>query len=82
METPLLLHGLVNDDHVRDATISLQKLESWEMSFSAVGVFHDQETINRKVLARYSDVCDKQFPDFYGGKDRISRYIQQWLERA
>lgn len=75
--TSLYIYALPSDDRTRDATIGLLQLERWKMPRRAVGVgvFEDQENINRKVLARFSDVCDKQFSSLNTNKDRISKYI-------
>lgn len=73
--TPFMVFALSNDDKVQAATITIHQYEKWGIPFKSVGIFENQEEINRKVLARFSDVCEKQFSSL-GAKDRIRNYIQ------
>jgi hypothetical protein len=77
---PLLVFALQNDDKVRDSTIALLQYERWQMPFSSMGIFEDQEETSRKVLARFSDVCEKQFSNLASNQDRIARYLETWLQ--
>ena len=72
---PLFVFALPSDDKTRDATISMLKFEKWGIPFRSMAIFEDQETVNRKVLARFSDVCDKQFSSLGANKDRIERHL-------
>jgi hypothetical protein len=74
---PILIYALANDDRVREATINLLMFEKWGLKFRSIGIFEDQEEINRKTLAKFSDVCEKQFSNFGGNKDRLLKYVQE-----
>jgi hypothetical protein len=74
---PILVYALANDDRVKEATINLLMFEKWGLKFRSIGIFEDQEEINRKTLAKFSDVCEKQFSNFGGNKDRLLKYVQE-----
>jgi hypothetical protein len=74
---PLLVFALNGDDRTRDATISLLQFERWDLPIRSMGVFEDQEQINRKVLARFSDTCEKQYSSLSPNIDRISSYLSE-----
>jgi hypothetical protein len=77
MERPLLVYALPSEEKVSIATISLLTFERWRMPFESMGVFEEQETLNRKTVARFTDVCGKMFSNLEGNKDRISVYLDQ-----
>jgi hypothetical protein len=77
MAKPLFVFALSGDDRTRDATIALHQFEKWNIPHRSIGVFEDQETVNRKVLARFSDVCEKQFSALGANRDRIQRYVEE-----
>ena len=79
MARPVFVYALPNDDKVRDANISLQQFERWGLPFRSLAIFEDQEQINRRVLARFSDVSEKQFSNLTGNRDRIEKYLGEIL---
>jgi Domain of unknown function DUF1828 len=80
MERPMFIFALPSDDKARDTTISLLQYERWGLSFRSVAIFEDQETVNRKVLARLSDVCEKQFSSLVPNMDRIAKYLKEIVQ--
>jgi hypothetical protein len=74
---PILVYALSNDSRVSNATINLLMFEKWGLKFQSIGIFEDQEEINRKTLAKFTDVCEKQFSNLYGNKDRLLKYVQE-----
>ena len=58
---PLIVLALATDAQTSVATITLHQFERWELAFRSLAIFEDQQSIGRPVLARLSDVCDKQF---------------------
>lgn len=82
MEHPLFVYAIPNDDKTRDATIAILNFEKWGLRFRSMAVFEDQEEINRKALARFSDVCEKQFSSLGANRDRISRYLKESLDQG
>jgi hypothetical protein len=80
MKRPLMVFALANDSRTRDATISILQFERWGVEFRSLSIFENQEEISRKVLARFSDVCDKQYSSLTTNKDRIGRFLTEVME--
>lgn len=72
---PLFIYALTNDDRVRDATIGIAHFGRVGFRFYSMGIFEDQTVINRRVLARFTDVCDRQFPNLSASRDLIEKFL-------
>ena len=80
MPKPIMVFALPSDDCVRDATISLLQFERWSIPHRSLAIFEDQEEVHRKVLARFSDGCEKQFSSLGANKDRIATYLGEAMQ--
>lgn len=79
MPRPLFIYGLPTDDRVRDATIGIQHFVQKGFPFQSVGIFEDLTRLNKGVVARFLDVCDKPFPTLSTNRDRIASYLRETL---
>ncbi len=77
MERPLFVYALPNEARVRDATISILTLKQWELSFQTMAIFANADELNRRVLFRFTDVCERMFSNLTENKDRIADYLRQ-----
>lgn len=77
MARPLFVHALSGDRKTRDATIALLQFERWGIPHRSLAIFEDQELIHRKALARFSDICEKQFSSLAANRDRIRRFLDE-----
>lgn len=76
MPRPIFIQAIANDDKARDATITLLQFEKWRVPHRSIAIFEDQKEINRKVLARFSDIGDKMFSSLAGNDERIIQYLK------
>ena len=80
IERPLFIYALPTEGKVKDATINLLTFEHWGIQFQSLGIFEDQKQINRKALAKFTDVCDKLFSSLEENKDRIASHVKRVLK--
>ena len=54
----------------------------WEKQaepFNVMAIYENQEEINNRIQARFSDVCGKQFSNLPTNRDRIISFIEESL---
>ena len=76
---PLFIFGIYNDSKCQTATNIIYWWEKQDKPFDVMAIHESQEEINRKFLARFSDVCGKQFSNLPTNRDRITSFIKENL---
>jgi hypothetical protein len=76
---PVFIFGITGDSKCQTSTNMIYWWEKQRDSFDVMAVFENQEDINRKILARFSDVCGRQFSNLATNKDRIKGFINEAL---
>ncbi len=77
LPVPLFIYGVPGDDKARDVTINLNVFKRWGVRNSSLVVFQNQETIGPRILAKLSDVCDKQFSSLTDNEDLIRSNLRE-----
>lgn len=78
-DVPLFVYALLSDHKTGIATIALLTFERWRLPHRSLGLFRNQEEIERKALARFTDVCDRQFSSLETNRERIAQYLAEVL---
>lgn len=79
MPKPLYLFAILNDSKCKDVMISMYQFERWNIKYNSVSIFEDQETVNRRVLAKFSDIGEKQFSSLLSNRERIKNYLSEQI---
>ncbi|HNV56665.1 MAG TPA: DUF1828 domain-containing protein [Smithellaceae bacterium] len=77
MPKPIFLFAVPNDSKCKDAMITMYCFNNWGVKYHSVAIFEDQEQINRRVLAQFSDIGEKQFSTLLSNKERIKEYLSE-----
>ena len=76
---PLFIFGITNDSRCQTATTIIYWWERQAEPFNAMAIYENQEEINNRIQARFSDVCGKQFSNLPTNRDRITSFIEESL---
>jgi len=74
---PVAVFAIPNDTACLLATITLLQMRGWGRRMFTVGVHEDHEERNRRALARFTDVVDKQFSALAGSQDAVTGYLSE-----
>jgi hypothetical protein len=80
MERPLLIYGVPNEAKANVAALSLRVFDSWDLQYQSLGVFEDQESMDPKPVARFTDSVQKTFSNLEGNKEPIRKYLRKSLK--
>lgn len=76
---PLFVHALASESKTQNATITLHQFEKWGIQFQSLPIIEDETAINKKVLARFRDVCDEPLCNLPEGRVQIADYLEAHL---
>ena len=76
---PLFIFGITTDSKCQTATNIIYWWERLGEAFQVMAIHENQQEISRPVLARFSDVCDKQFSNLPTNRDRIKSFLEESL---
>ena len=76
---PLLVFAVSSDEDCSKIIQFCTHFDQMEMPFATLSIFKHQEKISRRLLAQLSDVGGKQFSNLKSNKDRIVKYLVDYL---
>jgi hypothetical protein len=76
---PLFVFGITGDSKCQTATNIIYWWERQGERFDVMAIHENMEEINSRMLARFSDVCGKQFSSLPTNRDRIKSFLDESL---
>ena len=77
MPDPLFVYALSNDSKALAAALALLQFKEWGISFHSLGIFKDENTMTRKGLALFSNVCSTYFTGIKDSREEIEQYLEE-----
>lgn len=75
MSSPLFLHALGNNNHARDATITIYRFQEQDVSGSHIAIFRDASSLTKRVQSKLDAVCETRFDNFVEERPRIKEFL-------
>lgn len=79
---PIFVFAITGDAKCQTATNIIYWWERHQESFDVMGIFENQEEVNRRILARFSDVCGRQFSSLHPNRDRIQAFLKEHVSNG
>jgi hypothetical protein len=79
LEKPVFIFALNNEMKILKSALTLYHFEKIGVKNHSIGIFEEQENINRKSVSKLMDICDKTFSNLYSNKERIHSYLKSNL---
>lgn len=76
---PIFIFGITSDSKCQTATNIIYWWERQGEVFDVMAIHENMEEINGRILARFSDVCGKQFSNLPTNRDRIKGFVEESL---
>lgn len=77
MPDPLFVYALSSDNKALAAALALLQFKEWGISFRSLGILRDENTMTRKGLALFSNVCSTYFTGIKESRGEIERYLEE-----
>jgi hypothetical protein len=79
MEKPLMIFALSSEEKTLKSIITIYELEKWNIPFFPIGIFKDMESINSRIVSRFTNVCHKTYSNLEEEENRfrIVNYLKE-----
>jgi hypothetical protein len=77
---PLFVHALSNNNHAKDATITIYRFHDEKVEGQHIAIFRDERSVGVNVKAKLDAVCDRIFTDLEVQGAVIREFLQRETE--